>query len=117
MIHLSSASPALNSFLSPEFHKQRECDLPPIGTPKHMQIAAVQWNREAIAQAKANLDVNGMSSWSHLYLTCVDVFCCAHGGVVPEQCDNAPVGSTVNHRIRASCALGHRRHDMTQRAR
>jgi hypothetical protein len=55
---------------------------PPIGTPKHMQIAAVQWNREAIAQAKASLDVNGMSSWSHLYLTCVDGFCCAHVGVV-----------------------------------
>ena len=33
-----------------------------LGTLKHAQIAAVEWNREAIAQVKAGVGVYGMSA-------------------------------------------------------
>jgi hypothetical protein len=61
---------------------------PVLGTLKHAQIAAVEWNREAIAQVKAGVVVYGMSSCPHLpiytWLT-IDGFCWAHVGAVPQH--------------------------------
>jgi hypothetical protein len=61
---------------------------PALVTLKHAQIAAVEWNREAIARVKAGVVVYGMSSCPHLtiytWLT-IDGFCWAHVGAAPPR--------------------------------
>jgi|SRR6266851_8121804 len=61
---------------------------PTLGTLKHAQIAAVEWNREAIARVQPGVVVYGMSSCPHLPIypwLRIDGFCWAHVGAVPQR--------------------------------
>ena len=77
VIHVSGAS----LFPSLGVWNGNKCGFPALGTLKHAQIAAVEWNREAIARVKAGIVDYGMSSCLHLpiytWLT-IDGFCWAH---------------------------------------
>ena len=58
-----------------------------VGTLKHAQIAAVEWNREAIGRVKAGVNVYGLFrlSPSYLPLAGVDKFHWAHAGVATQH--------------------------------
>jgi hypothetical protein len=55
------------------------------GTLKHSQIAAVEWNREAIARVKAGVDVYGEPGCPRLFMCSADGLCWYHVGAVPQH--------------------------------
>jgi hypothetical protein len=63
-----------------------------LGTLKHAQTAAIEWNRRAIARAKAGMDVScTLGSRVHLLIhpwVLLTIFAGPHVGAVPQRGNN-----------------------------